>query len=133
MRTVPQPGEVWFVDLGGLGKPRYALVLSARTDARLAPASVVLITRQFEATPCEGTLPRVPWLRERSYINVQSIQPVKFTEFVRKAPGKADASVVGEVAAAQTLVEALIPFQVREHPTGRNRFTRRNAGLRMGG
>lgn len=100
MTTVPQRGEVWFVDLGLIGKPRYALVLAAQTDARLALASVVLITRQFDDTPYEITLPRVPWLREQSYINVQSIQPVKFTEFVRKAPGKFDARVTNEVGAA---------------------------------
>jgi mRNA interferase MazF len=100
MRTVPQPGEVWFIDLGMVGKPRYSLVLAAKTDARLALASVVLITTQFEDTPYEVTLPRVPWLREQSYINVQSIQPVKFTEFVRKAPGKFDTRVSREVETA---------------------------------
>ena len=100
MRTVPQRGEVWFIDLGVVGKPRYALVLAAQTDARLALASVVLITKQFEQTPYEVTLPRVPWLREQSYINVQSIQPVKFTEFVRKAPGKFDARVMSQVQVA---------------------------------
>jgi mRNA-degrading endonuclease toxin of MazEF toxin-antitoxin module len=100
MRTVPQRGEVWFVDLGMVGKPRHALVLAARTDARLALASVVLITRQFDDTPYEVTLPRLPWLREQSYINVQSIQPVKFTEFVRKAPGKFDIRVISEVEVA---------------------------------
>jgi mRNA interferase MazF len=100
MRTVPQSGEVWFVDLGLVGKPRYALVLAAQTDARLALASVVLITTQFESTPYEVTLPRVPWLREQSYINVQSLQPVKFTEFIRKAPGKFDPRVGGEVVVA---------------------------------
>ena len=100
MRTVPQPGEVWFIDLGMVGKPRCALVLAAQTDARLALASVVLITKQFENTPYEVTIPHVPWLREQSYINVQSIQPVKFTEFVRKAPGRFDARVLGEVEAA---------------------------------
>src|SRR4029077_17095923 len=100
MRTVPQPGEVWFVDLGMVGKARYALVLAAETDARLALASVVLITKQFEDTPYEVTLPRVPWLREQSYINVQDIQPVKFTEFVRKVPEKFDARVICDVEAA---------------------------------
>jgi mRNA-degrading endonuclease toxin of MazEF toxin-antitoxin module len=74
--------------------------LAARTDARLALASVVLITRQFEDTPYEVTLPRIAWLREQSYINAQSIQPVKFTEFVRKAPGKFDARVMNNVEAA---------------------------------
>jgi mRNA interferase MazF len=100
MSTVPRPGEVWFVDLGMVGKPRYALVMAAQADARLALASVVLITKQFEGTPYEVTLPRVPWLREQSYINVQSLQPVKFTEFLRKAPGKFDACVSAEVDAA---------------------------------
>ena len=100
MNTVTRTGEVWFVDLGMVGKPRYALVLAAQSDARLALASVVLITKQFEGTPYEVTLPRVPWLREQSYINAQSLQPVKFTEFVRKAPGKFDLHVVGEVEAA---------------------------------
>lgn len=100
MRTVPQRGEVWFIDLGIVGKPRYALVLAAQTDARLALASVVLITTQFEETRYEVTLPRVSWLPKQSYINVQSIQPVKFTEFVRKAPGKFDARVITEVEAA---------------------------------
>ncbi len=100
LSTVPQPGEVWFIDLGLVGKPRYALVLAAQTDARLALASVVLITKQFADTPYEVPLPRVAWLREQSYINVQSIQPVKFTEFLRKAPGRFDARVMSEVAAA---------------------------------
>jgi mRNA-degrading endonuclease toxin of MazEF toxin-antitoxin module len=100
MRTVPQRGEVWFIDLGMVGKPRYAMVMAAQTDARLALASVVLITKQFDDTSYEVTLPRVSWLREQSYINVQSIQPVKFTEFVRKAPGKFDARVIDKVEAA---------------------------------
>jgi mRNA-degrading endonuclease toxin of MazEF toxin-antitoxin module len=81
-------------------KPRHALVLAARTDARLALASVVLITTQCEGTPYEVTLPRVPWLREQSHINVQSIQPVKFTEFVHQAPGKFDVRVISDVEAA---------------------------------
>ena len=100
MKTVPQAGEVWFVDLGMVSKPRYALVLAARTDARLALASVVLITTQFEDTPYEVKLPRVPWLQEQSYINVQSIQPVKFIEFIRKAPGKFDLRVINDIKAA---------------------------------
>ncbi len=83
-----------------VGKPRYALVMAAQADARLAVASVVLITKQFEGTPYEVTLPRVPWLREQSYVNAQSLQPVKFTEFIRKAPGKFDARVSAEVEVA---------------------------------
>ena len=83
-----------------VGKPCHALVVAAQTDARLALASVVLITKQFEDTIYEVRLPRVPWLREQSSINVQSIQPVRFTEFVRPAPGKFDPHVIGKVGAA---------------------------------
>jgi mRNA-degrading endonuclease toxin of MazEF toxin-antitoxin module len=100
VKTILQSGEVWFVDLGLVAKPRPALIMAAKTDARLALASVVLVTTQFEDTPYEVTLPRVPWLREQSYINVQSIQPVKFTEFIRKASGKFDATVFAEVEKA---------------------------------
>ena len=59
-----------------------------------------LVTTQFEDTLYEVALPRVARLREQSHINVQSVQPLKFTEFVRKAPGKFDALVIREVEAA---------------------------------
>ena len=88
------------MNLGIVSKPRYALVLAARTDARLALASVVLITTRFEDIPYEVKLPRVPWLQEQSYINVQSIQPVKFIEFVRKAPGKFGPRVINDIKTA---------------------------------
>ena len=42
-------------------------------------------------------MPRVPWLQEQSYTNVQSIQPVKFVECVRRAPGQFDARVLADV------------------------------------
>jgi hypothetical protein len=55
------------------------------------------ITTQYAGTPYEVTLPRVPWLREQRYINDQSIQPVKFSELTRKAPGQFDARVLADV------------------------------------
>lgn len=97
MSPIPQAGEVWFIDFGQDEKPRHALVLASKRNARLALATVVTITKQFGGTPFEVTLPRVPWLREQSYVNAQSIQPVQFTEFARKAPGRFDDSVVQSV------------------------------------
>lgn len=94
---IPQPGEVWFIDFGYDEKPRNGLIVAASRDARLALASVVTITTQFGGTPFEVKLPRVPWLREQSYINAQSVQPVEFSECVRKAPGKFDPSVFEQV------------------------------------
>jgi len=88
------------VDFGYDEKPRYALVVASSPNGRLAVASVVKVTTQFAGTPYEFTLPRVPWLREQSYVNAQSIQPVRFTEFVRKAPGQFQSSVMVEVKKA---------------------------------
>jgi mRNA-degrading endonuclease toxin of MazEF toxin-antitoxin module len=101
--NLPKAGEVWFVDLGMVGKPRWCLVLGCATDGRLAVATVVLITTHFDGTPYEVALPRVPWLRAQSHANAQSLQPVKFSEFVRKSPGQFDARIVSEVKAAVKL------------------------------
>jgi mRNA interferase MazF len=100
MKANPLPGEVWLVDFGYDGKLRPALVVS-KPDAncRLAIASVVQITTQFAGTPYEVTLPRVPWLREQSYCNGQTLQPVAWVEFQRKA-GHFDARVLKEVRMA---------------------------------
>ncbi len=50
-----------------------ALVLAAETDARLALASVVLITKQFEGhtAPRGHIAPKCRGCRVKSYINVQ--------------------------------------------------------------
>jgi mRNA-degrading endonuclease toxin of MazEF toxin-antitoxin module len=100
MTQIPQVGEAWFVDFGYEEKPRYALVVASSRDGRLALASVVKVTTHYGSTPFEVILPRVPWLREQSYINAQSIQPVRFIEFVRKAPGQFQSSVMTEVRKA---------------------------------
>ncbi|HEY3853344.1 MAG TPA: hypothetical protein VGO67_03000 [Verrucomicrobiae bacterium] len=94
---IPKAGETWFVDFGMASKPRWAFVVGSEKDGRLALASVVKITTEYAGTPYEITLPRVPWLREQSYINAQSIQPVKYIELTRKAPGQFDARVLADV------------------------------------
>ena len=91
---MPKIGETWFVDFGFAVKPRWAYVVGAAPNGRLALASVLTITTQFASTPYEMALPRVPWLREQSYVNAQSLQPVKFSELRRKAPGQFDSSVL---------------------------------------
>jgi mRNA interferase MazF len=97
---IPKMGETWFVDFGMASKPRWAFVIGTALDGRLALASVVKITTEYAGTPYEITLPRVPWLREQSYINAQSIQPVKYIELTRKAPGQFDTRVLTDVRSA---------------------------------
>jgi mRNA interferase MazF len=93
-------GETWFVDLGMAAKPRWAFVVSAKDDGRLALATVATITTEFAGTPYEVTLPRVPWLREQTYINAQSLQPVRLVEFTRRAQGQFDSRILSDVQAA---------------------------------
>ena len=57
------------------------------------------ITTQNDGTLDEVTLPRVSWLPEQSYVNAQSVQPVKWTEFERKC-GQFDGVVVEAVRQA---------------------------------
>src|SRR5437870_3669082 len=100
MKAIPQPGEVWFVDFGYDGKVRRAMVVSVPDQrARLAVCSVIQLTTQYGGTPYEVSLPRVPWLPEQSYCNVQSVQPVKWIELERRA-GQFDASILKQIRAA---------------------------------
>ena len=100
MKASPQPGEVWFVDFGYEAKHRRVLVVSvADPNVRLAIASVVQLTTQYGGTPYEVTLPRVPWLPQQSYCNVQSVQPVKWIEFERRA-GQFASGVLADVRVA---------------------------------
>lgn len=100
MKASPLPGEVWTVDFGYDGKVRSALVVSVPDrNCRLAITSVVQITTQFAGTPYEITLPRVPWLREQSYCNGQTVQPVAWQEFQRKL-GQFDGRVLKDVRTA---------------------------------
>jgi mRNA-degrading endonuclease toxin of MazEF toxin-antitoxin module len=99
MKASPQPGEVWTIDFG-YGKVRSALVVSVvDSNCRLAVLSVVQVTTQYAGTPYETSLPRVPWLREQSYCNAQTVQPVAWREFQRKL-GQFDSQVLKNVRAA---------------------------------
>jgi mRNA interferase MazF len=103
MKANPLPGEVWTVDFGYDAKVRSALVVSKPDpNRRLAITSVVQITTQHAGTPYEITLPRVPWLREQSYCNAQTVQPVASHEFQRKL-GQFDARVIKDLRAVLAL------------------------------
>ena len=103
MKASPGPGEVWTVDFGYDGKVRSALVVSIPDkNCRLAISSVVQITTQYAGTPYEVTLPRVPWLREQSYCNAQTVQPVAWVEFQRKL-GQFDLRVLKDLRSALSL------------------------------
>jgi mRNA interferase MazF len=77
----PEPGAVYRVDLGITGKVRFFVVVSRRDDdPPRALALCVPITTQNRGSEYEVELPRVRFLRERSYANVQGIQAIQFHE-----------------------------------------------------
>jgi mRNA interferase MazF len=77
----PEPGEVYRVDLGMAGKVRYFVVVSRLDDdAPRALSLCVPITTQNRGSKYEVELPRVRFLRELSFANVQGLQAVQHHE-----------------------------------------------------
>ncbi len=95
MRT--KPGEVFMVDLGIGGKVRPMMVVS-REDADPPRALVICVpvTPSFRGSAYEVALPRVPFLREQSYANVQGIAALGNHELGRRL-GKLPPNAVAEV------------------------------------
>jgi mRNA interferase MazF len=76
MRT--KPGEVYVVDLGIGGKVRPMMVVSRDdSDPPRALTICVPITTAFRDSSYEVSLPRVSFLRELSYANVQGVMAVE--------------------------------------------------------
>jgi len=103
MITDPKPGEVYFVDLGMAQKPRSILVVSVRDEkAPLAVITGLSFTRQFHQSPYEVALPKLPWMRDQTYVNAQSLSGYKFVELLR-LQGKLEVGVMKQVAGALRL------------------------------
>ncbi len=97
MSINPQPGEVYFVDLGMAEKPRNILLVSVRdAKAPLAVVSGVCFTSHFHGSPYGVKLPKLPWMREQSHVNAQSLGGYRFLE-LKRFVGKLEPSVMKEV------------------------------------
>ena len=74
MPTEPQPGEVWFAELGMVEKSRPVLVLAypQPADAR-ALAVVAPLTSQIRSLRGEVPLGKLRWLPKISAVNVQGL------------------------------------------------------------
>lgn len=74
MPTEPQPGEVWFADLGMVEKSRPVLVLAypQPADAR-ALVVVAPLTSQIRGLRGEVPLGKPRWLPKVSAVNVQGL------------------------------------------------------------
>jgi len=72
-----KPGEVYWVDLGTGGKIRMMIVVSRHDlESPRALTICVPITSQCRGSKYEVEFPKTPFLKEKSYANVQAIQVV---------------------------------------------------------
>ena len=103
MKTDPQSGEVYVVDLGYAAKSRMVLIVSVRVStAPLAVVTGLALTRQFHGTPFEVALPKLPWMVQQSYVNAQSLGGFKFVELGHYC-GRIEAGPMAQVRAALKL------------------------------
>ena len=73
-----KPGEVYRVNLGLGSKTRLMLVVSRQDET--APRALTLcvpITSSFRSSPYEVALPAMPFLRLKSFANVQGLQAIQ--------------------------------------------------------
>ncbi len=76
-----KPGEVYRVDLGLGGKVRMMLAVSREdADPPRALCLCVPITSAYRGSGYEVELPPMPFLRLKSYANVQGLQAVQHHE-----------------------------------------------------
>ncbi|RKU10525.1 transcriptional regulator [Candidatus Poribacteria bacterium] len=93
----PYPGEIWLADLGLTAKTRPVLVVS-RYDPD-PPRSLIIyipLTTQCRESPYEIALPRLRFLNQQSYVNVQGLGSIETVRLERRL-GKLPESVMIEI------------------------------------
>jgi mRNA interferase MazF len=96
----PPPGEVWLADLGLAAKTRPVIVVS-RFDPD-APRALVLyipLTTQNRMSRYEVPLPRMSFLDQESFANVQGLGSIPIVRLERRL-GRLPASVMAELKVA---------------------------------
>ena len=85
MITEPQPGEVWFADLGIAAKCRPVLVLSTLDEADAGSLLIVApLTSQVRGARGEVDLGKPRWLPKHSAVNVQGLASFDRRKLVRR-------------------------------------------------
>ncbi len=94
-------GEVYRVDLGIGGKVRLMFVLSREDpDAPRALSVCAPVTTSFRGSPYEVELPRMHFLTEKSFVNVQGLQAIQHHELSKRPVGRVNGKALEEVFAA---------------------------------
>ncbi|MEL7070226.1 MAG: type II toxin-antitoxin system PemK/MazF family toxin [Cyanobacteria bacterium J06634_6] len=81
----PKPGEVWLADLGLAAKTRPVVIVS-REDPEPPRALVTYIplTTQNRGSEYEVALPKIHFLKQRSFANTQGIGSIPIARLERK-------------------------------------------------
>ena len=85
MHIEPQPGEVWFAELGIAAKNRPVLIMAypADTDAR-ALAIVAPLTSQIRGMRGEVDIGKPRWLPKHSAVNIQGLAAIEPRRLMRR-------------------------------------------------
>lgn len=85
MPTDPEPGEVWFAELGMVEKSRPVLILAVpEEDTARALVIVAPLTSQIRGYGGEVDLGKPRWLPKRSAVNIQGLASFDRTKLVRR-------------------------------------------------
>jgi mRNA interferase MazF len=97
----PNPGEVWLADLGLVAKTRPVVIVS-RYDSHPPRALVIYVplTTQYRGSQYEVVLPKLRFLKQDSFANVQGLASLPVIRLERKLGMLPDAAMV---AIKQTL------------------------------
>ena len=100
----PQPGEVWLSDLGLAAKTRPVIVVSRfDPDAPRALILYVPLTTQNRMSRYEVAIPRLPFLNQESFANVQGLASSPTVRLERRL-GRLPSAVMTELKAALSFV-----------------------------
>ncbi|MEB3309583.1 MAG: type II toxin-antitoxin system PemK/MazF family toxin [Snowella sp.] len=95
-----KPGEVWLADLGLAAKTRPVVVVS-RYDSNPPRALIIYVplTTQYRKSQYEIPLPKLPFLKEDSFANVQGIGSIPRVRLERKL-GELSEKIMDEIRQA---------------------------------
>lgn len=100
----PYPGEIWLADLGLVAKTRPVLVISRYDpDPPLSLIIYIPLTTKYKESFYEVTLPKLNFLNQASYVNVQGIGSIEKIRLIRKL-GKLPENVMTEIKNTITFV-----------------------------
>ena len=100
----PYPSEIWLADLGLTAGTRPVLVVS-RYDPD-PPRDLIIyipLTTQYRESPYEVALPKLRFLNQQSYLNVQGLGSIEKVRLERRL-GKLSDSVMTEIKNTITFV-----------------------------